>query len=158
MTTLNQACRSYPRIPLKKRSKTPYLRGCPQKRGTVMRVFQQSPKKPNSAKRKVAKVKLSTGKRVTCHIPGIGHNLQQHSVVLVRGGRCQDLIGVRYKPMRGMFDFLPPEKRVTRPTKYGLTNFFKKVRNRYKNRLKGKGVVSINRDVSMRIFKKKGGA
>jgi small subunit ribosomal protein S12 len=105
MITKNQLVFSYPRKPKKRRSSVPRLNGCPQKKGTVLKVFEQSPKKPNSAKRKVARVRLSSGKFLTCHIPGIGHNLQQHSVVLVRGGRCQDLIGVRYKPIRGKFDF-----------------------------------------------------
>jgi small subunit ribosomal protein S12 len=85
-----------------------------------MKVFEQTPTKPNSARRKVAKVRLSTGKKVNCYIPGIGHNLQQHSVVLVRGGRCRDLIGVRYKPIRGKFDFAAVKGRITRRSKYGL--------------------------------------
>jgi small subunit ribosomal protein S12 len=105
MITKNQLVFTYPRKPIKKKSFVPRLDGCPQKKGTVLRVFEQSPKKPNSAKRKVARVRLSSGRYVTCHIPGIGHNLQQHSVVLIRGGRCQDLIGVKYKPIRGKFDF-----------------------------------------------------
>jgi small subunit ribosomal protein S12 len=82
--------------------------------------MEQAPKKPNSAKRKVAKIKLSTGDRVTCHLPGIGHNLQQHSVVLVQGGRCQDLIGVKYKPIRGFFDLEGVKGRKTRHSKYGV--------------------------------------
>ena len=98
----------------------PGLRKCPQKRGVVQKVFIQTPKKPNSAKRKVAKVKLSTGRVISCYIPGIGHSLTKHSVVLVRGGRAQDLIGVRYKPIFGKFDFSSPEDRVSRPSKYGL--------------------------------------
>lgn len=93
---------------------------CPQRRGVVQRVFIQSPKKPNSAKRKVANVRLTTRRIVRCHIPGEGHNLTKHSVVLVRGGRCQDLIGVRYKPIRGVFDFLPLRSRRTRLSKYGI--------------------------------------
>jgi small subunit ribosomal protein S12 len=110
MVTKNQLVFSYPRIPKNRKSKVPRLNGCPQKKGTVLKVFEQSPKKPNSAKRKVARVRLSSGKSLTCHLPGIGHNLQQHSVVLVRGGRCQDLIGVRYKPIRGKFDFAAVKK------------------------------------------------
>jgi len=102
------------------RTLVPALRACPQKRGTVVKVFEQAPKKPNSARRKVANVKLSTGRIIRCHLPGEGHNLQQHSIVLVRGGRCQDLIGVRYKPIRGKFDFEPLLSRVTRKSKYGV--------------------------------------
>jgi small subunit ribosomal protein S12 len=120
MVTKQQLIAKYPRNSKIRRSKSPMLRGCPQKKGTVIKVMEQAPKKPNSAKRKVAKIKLSTGDRVTCHLPGIGHNLQQLSVVMVRGGRCQDLIGVRYKPMRGLFDFLPPKGRRTRHSKYGV--------------------------------------
>lgn len=120
MITKNQLVFSYTRKNFKKRSRSPKLNFCPQKKGTVLRVLEQSPKKPNSAKRKVAKVRLSNGSRVTCHLPGIGHTLQQHSVVLVQGGRCQDLIGVRYKPIRGLYDFLPVEGRKTRKSKYGV--------------------------------------
>jgi len=105
MSTINQVLHRYPRKAKKRRSPVSYLRKCPQRLGTVLKVVEQSPKKPNSAKRKVAKVRLTTGKKVTCHIPGIGHNLQQHSIVLVRGGRCQDLIGVHYKPIKGLYDF-----------------------------------------------------
>ena len=120
MGTLRQLVFSYKRKDKKIKSKVPRLGSCPQKKGTVQKVFEQTPKKPNSAKRKVARVKLSSGKLVTCHLPGIGHNLQQHSVVLVRGGRCQDLIGVRYKPIRGLFDFAPVKGRKTRKSKYGI--------------------------------------
>lgn len=120
MITKNQLVFSYPRKSKKNKSKVPRLNSCPQKKGTVIKVFEQSPKKPNSAKRKVARVRLSSGNYLTCHLPGIGHNLQQHSVVLVRGGRCQDLIGVRYKPIRGKFDFAAVKGRVTRRSKYGI--------------------------------------
>ncbi len=120
MVTLRQLVLSYKRVDKKKKSKVPRLGMCPQKKGTVQKVFEQTPKKPNSAKRRCARVKLSSGKLVTCHLPGIGHNLQQHSVVLVRGGRCQDLIGVRYKPIRGLFDFAPVKGRKTRKSKYGI--------------------------------------
>ena len=120
MGTLRQLVFSYKIKDKKIKSKVPRLGSCPQKKGTVQKVFEQTPKKPNSAKRKVARVKLSSGKLVTCHLPGIGHNLQQHSVVLVRGGRCQDLIGVRYKPIRGLFDFAPVKGRKTRKSKYGI--------------------------------------
>ena len=120
MVTLRQLIFSSKRRDKVKKSKVPRLDCCPQRKGTVQKVFEQTPKKPNSAKRKVARVKLTSGKLVTCHLPGIGHNLQQHSVVLVRGGRCQDLIGVRYKPIRGLFDFAPVKGRKTRKSKYGI--------------------------------------
>lgn len=120
MITLRQLLFSCKRKSKKKKSNVTRLDGCPQKKGTVQKVFIQAPKKPNSAKRKVARVKLTSGKLITCHLPGIGHNLQQHSVVLVRGGRCQDLIGVRYKPIRGLFDFAPVKGRKTRKSKYGI--------------------------------------
>ena len=120
MVTVRQLFYSSKRIDKKRKSKVPRLDSCPQKKGTVQKVFIQAPKKPNSAKRKVARVKLTSHKIVTCHLPGIGHNLQQHSVVLVRGGRCQDLIGVRYKPIRGLFDFAPVKGRKTRKSKYGI--------------------------------------
>jgi small subunit ribosomal protein S12 len=124
MTTLNQLIKN-PRYKSKNRTLTPALQSCPQKKGTVLRVFEQAPKKPNSARRKVAKVKLKTGRVVSCHIPGIGHNLQQHSSVLIRGGRCQDLIGVRYKPIRGKESFEPLSTRVTRKSKYGVKSKIK---------------------------------
>jgi small subunit ribosomal protein S12 len=120
MITVKQLIFSSKRKDKIKKSKVPRLDCCPQRKGTVQKVFEQTPKKPNSAKRKVARVKLTSGKLVTCHLPGIGHNLQQHSVVLVRGGRCQDLIGVRYKPIRGLFDFAPVKGRKTRKSKYGI--------------------------------------
>src|SRR5881275_3273984 len=86
------------------KSKAPALRGSPQRRGVCVRVYTQTPKKPNSALRKVARVRLTTGIEVTAYIPGIGHNLQEHSIVLVRGGRVKDLPGVRYKIVRGALD------------------------------------------------------
>jgi len=124
MTTLTQLIKSG-RHKQKKRSLTPALLNCPQKKGTVLRVFEQAPKKPNSARRKVCKVRLKTGRVISCHIPGIGHNLQQHSSVLIRGGRCQDLIGVRYKPIRGKESFEPLSTRVTRKSKYGVKSKIK---------------------------------
>jgi small subunit ribosomal protein S12 len=114
-------------ISVSKRTLVPALKACPQKRGTVLKVFEQAPKKPNSARRKVANVKLSTGRIIRCHLPGEGHNLQHHSMVLIRGGRCQDLIGVRYKPIRGKYDFEPLISRVTRKSKYGVAGKKKKV-------------------------------
>lgn len=109
------------KIRKKKRNLVPALQGCPMKRATVVKIFEQAPKKPNSARRKVAKVKIkSSGKQISCHIPGEGHNLTKHSTVMIRGGRCQDLIGVRYKPIRGLLSFEPLNSRVTRKSKYGV--------------------------------------
>lgn len=124
MTTLQQLLRN-PRNKQRRKSLTSALQNCPQKKGTVLRVFEQAPKKPNSARRKVARVRLKTGRLISCHIPGIGHNLQQHSSVLIRGGRCQDLIGVRYKPIRGKESFEPLSTRVTRKSKYGVKSKLK---------------------------------
>lgn len=103
MPTINQLCR-FGRKRQKSRSKSPALKGSPFARGVCIRVFTQTPKKPNSAMRKVARVKLSTGYEVTAYIPGEGHNLQEHSVVLVRGGRVKDLPGVKYHIVRGTLD------------------------------------------------------
>ncbi|RUM59763.1 MAG: 30S ribosomal protein S12, partial [Persephonella sp.] len=103
MPTINQLIRKG-REKIKKKSKAPALEGNPQKRGVCVRVYTTTPKKPNSALRKVARVRLSNGYEVTCYIPGIGHNLQEHSIVLVRGGRVKDLPGVRYKIIRGALD------------------------------------------------------
>ena len=89
----------------KKRTKAPSLHHCPQKKGVCLQVFTTPPKKPNSANRKVARVKLTNGDSVTCYIPGEGHNLQKHSVVLVRGGKAKDVPGAKYKAVRGKFDF-----------------------------------------------------
>jgi small subunit ribosomal protein S12 len=101
---ISQLIKKRLRNPRKKKSKSPALRGCPQKRGVCLKVFTTTPKKPNSALRKVARVRLSNGVEVTAYIPGIGHNLQEHSVVLVRGGRVKDLPGVRYHIVRGALD------------------------------------------------------
>lgn len=119
MITLRQLVKK-PRWKAPRKSLSSALGGCPQKKGTVLRVFEQAPKKPNSARRKVARIKLNTGKIIRGHIPGVGHNLQQHSSVLVRGGRAQDLIGVRYKPIRGKESFEPLYARKTRLSKYGV--------------------------------------
>lgn len=127
MSTIQQLLNKSKRINKKTKTHVPRLDKCPQKRGVVLKVFEQTPRKPNSARRKVVRVKLSSGKKVSCHIPGIGHSLQQHSVVLVRGGRCQDLIGVRYKPIRGKFDFAAVKGRITRRSKYGLGSLKKKI-------------------------------
>lgn len=120
MSTITQLLRK-PRKSKRKKSLVPALCKCPMKKGTVVRVLEQAPKKPNSARRKVAKIKIkSTNRVVTCHLPGEGHTLVKHATVMVRGGRCQDLIGVRYKPIRGLFSFEPLNKRRTRKSKYGV--------------------------------------
>ena len=103
MPTINQLIRKN-REKVQDKTKAPALNACPQRRGVCVRVYTQTPKKPNSALRKVARVKLTTGKEVTAYIPGEGHNLQEHSVVLVRGGRVKDLPGVRYHIVRGTLD------------------------------------------------------
>ncbi|OCH86401.1 ribosomal protein S12 [Obba rivulosa] len=116
--TLNQSTRRKP--PKKKKlSKAPLLDGNTQKKGVVSQVFTAKPKKPNSAKRKVARVKLTSGKTLQAYIPGEGHNLQEHSVVLIRGGRAQDLPGVRYKCVRGALDFGGVVNRSNARSKYG---------------------------------------
>jgi len=103
----------------KKKSSTPALQGCPQKRGVCVRVYTTTPKKPNSALRKIARVRLTNGIEVTSYIPGIGHNLQEHSVVLIRGGRVKDLPGVRYHIIRGTLDALGVADRKQGRSKYG---------------------------------------
>jgi len=106
-------------MPKRKKSKAPALEGCPQKRGVCIRVYTTTPKKPNSALRKVAKVRLSNGKEVIAYIPGEGHNLQEHSVVLVRGGRVKDLPGVKYHIIRGKYDTAGVENRKNSRSLYG---------------------------------------
>ncbi|ACN98527.1 ribosomal protein S12 [Sulfurihydrogenibium azorense Az-Fu1] len=118
MPTINQLVRKG-REKIKKKSKAPALQGNPQKRGVCVRVYTTTPKKPNSALRKVARVRLSNGIEVTCYIPGIGHNLQEHSIVLVRGGRVKDLPGVRYKIIRGALDAAGVKDRKQSRSKYG---------------------------------------
>lgn len=118
MPTINQLVRKG-RQRSKKKANTPALKGGPQKRGVCTRVYTSTPKKPNSALRKVARVRLTTGIEVTAYIPGIGHNLQEHSVVLVRGGRVKDLPGVRYHIVRGTLDSLGVEDRKQGRSKYG---------------------------------------
>ena len=118
MPTFNQLVRKG-RTTLKNKTKSPALEGCPQKRGTCTRVMTVTPKKPNSALRKVARVRLSNGIEVTAYIPGIGHNLQEHSVVLIRGGRVKDLPGVRYHIIRGSKDTLGVADRKRSRSKYG---------------------------------------
>jgi small subunit ribosomal protein S12 len=107
------------RKPAAKKSKSPALRGSPQRRGVCVRVYTTTPKKPNSALRKVARVRLTTGIEVTAYIPGIGHNLQEHSVVLIRGGRVKDLPGVRYHIIRGTLDTAGTRNRKQGRSKYG---------------------------------------
>src|ERR687888_692549 len=101
------------------KAKTPALQGSPQRRGVCTRVYTTTPKKPNSALRKVCRVRLTTGVEVTAYIPGIGHNLQEHSIVLVRGGRVKDLPGVRYKVIRGTLDTAGVRERKQARSKYG---------------------------------------
>ena len=101
------------------KTKSPALQACPQKRGVCIRVYTQTPKKPNSALRKVARVRLTNGIEVTTYIPGIGHNLQEHSIVLIRGGRVKDLPGVRYHVIRGTLDAVGVEGRHSSRSKYG---------------------------------------
>ena len=101
------------------KSKTPALRGAPQRRGVCTRVYTNTPKKPNSALRKVARVRLTSGQEVTAYIPGVGHNLQEHSIVLVRGGRVRDLPGVRYKIIRGALDASGVANRKQARSRYG---------------------------------------
>ena len=101
------------------KTKTPALKGAPQRRGVCTRVYTHTPKKPNSALRKVARVRLTTGQEVTAYIPGVGHNLQEHSIVLVRGGRVKDLPGVRYKIIRGALDAAGVSDRKQARSRYG---------------------------------------
>ncbi|HEY4717021.1 MAG TPA: 30S ribosomal protein S12 [bacterium] len=116
--TINQLVR-YPRVLLESKSKAPALHSSPQKRGVCIRVYTTTPKKPNSALRKVARVRLSNGVEVTAYIPGVGHNLQEHSMVLVRGGRVKDLPGVRYHIIRGALDSAGVQDRRKSRSKYG---------------------------------------
>lgn len=118
MPTINQLIRK-PRVPKVTRNKVPALQGCPQKRGVCTRVFTTTPKKPNSALRKVARIRLTNGFEVTGYIPGEGHNLQEHSVVLIRGGRVKDLPGVRYHIIRGALDTQGVKDRRQGRSKYG---------------------------------------
>lgn len=118
MPTINQLIRK-PRVPKMSRGKAPALEQCPQKRGVCTRVFTTTPKKPNSALRKVARIRLTNGFEVTGYIPGEGHNLQEHSVVVIRGGRVKDLPGVRYHIIRGALDTQGVKDRKQRRSKYG---------------------------------------
>jgi small subunit ribosomal protein S12 len=118
MPTINQLVKK-PRKPLGKRNKVPALKECPQRRGVCTRVYTTTPKKPNSALRKVARVKLTNGFEVSAYIPGEGHNLQEHSVVLIRGGRVKDLPGVRYHIVRGTLDTQGVKNRKKNRSHYG---------------------------------------
>ena len=118
MPTIEQLIRKG-RTVRKVKTKAPALKGSPQRRGVCTRVYTMTPKKPNSALRKVARVRLTTGVEVTCYIPGVGHNLQEHSIVLVRGGRVKDLPGVRYKIVRGTLDTAGVKDRKQARSRYG---------------------------------------
>ena len=118
MPTISQLVRKG-RTPVRKKHKTPALQECPQRRGVCLQVTTRTPKKPNSALRKIARVRLSNGHEVTAYIPGEGHNLQEHSIVLVRGGRVKDLPGVRYKIIRGTLDTAGVKDRKRSRSRYG---------------------------------------
>ena len=119
MPTVNQLVRGA-RVARRAKSKVPALQECPQRRGVCTRVYTTTPKKPNSALRKIARVRLTNGMEVTTYIPGEGHNLQEHSVVLVRGGRVKDLPGVRYKVVRGTLDAAGVSDRKQARSRYGV--------------------------------------
>ena len=121
MPTISQLVRK-PRKSKVPKNKVPALQGCPQKRGVCARVYTTTPRKPNSAMRKVARVKLTNGYEVTSYIPGEGHNLQEHSVILIRGGRVKDLPGVRYHTVRGALDTQGVQNRKQCRSKYGTKN------------------------------------
>ena len=118
MPTINQLVKTG-REKLTRKSSSPALKACPQRRGVCGRVYTSTPKKPNSALRKVARVRLTNGMEVTTYIPGVGHNLQEHSIVMIRGGRIKDLPGVRYHVVRGSLDTLGVEGRMQSRSKYG---------------------------------------
>lgn len=124
MPTFNQLCKKK-RVVKTKLNKTPALESCPQKRGVCIKLVLRAPKKPNSALRKLVKIKLSNGKRVYAYIPGEGHNLQKYSTVLMRGGRVKDLPGVKYHLIRGKLDLAAIFKRKTARSKYGVKNLRK---------------------------------
>jgi len=118
MPTINQLVRQG-RVAVRKKSKTPAMQRCPQKRGVCIRVYTMTPKKPNSALRKVARERLTNGYEVTSYIPGVGHNLQEHSIVMIRGGRVKDLPGIRYHIIRGSLDTVGVAGRKQSRSKYG---------------------------------------
>jgi small subunit ribosomal protein S12 len=125
MPTINQLNRNPRGGQKQRRSSTPALKGCPQKKGICLKVFTRTPKKPNSALRKVVRLRLSTGSRVTAYVPGEGHNLQDYSNVLIRGGRVKDLPGVKYHLVRGKYDFHGLKTRKQGRSKYGIKNLKK---------------------------------
>jgi small subunit ribosomal protein S12 len=125
MPTYNQLSKQTCRKVKKHKNKTPALLKNPQKKGVCIKIFTRTPKKPNSALRKVAKIKLSTGKKIDAYIPGEGHNLQKYSIVLMRGGRVPDLPGVKYHLIRGKYDFQGLKNRRTSRSLYGTKNFKK---------------------------------
>jgi small subunit ribosomal protein S12 len=120
MSTINQLSLKKSRKTKFFKKKTPALQQCPQKKGVCIKIFIRSPKKPNSACRKVAKIKLSTGKKVEAYIPGEGHTLQQYSVILIKGGRTPDLPGIKYRLIRGKYDFKGVKNRKTSRSLYGV--------------------------------------
>jgi small subunit ribosomal protein S12 len=124
---INQLCITYVREKKKKINKTPALMRCPQRKGVCLKIIIRTPKKPNSALRKVAKVKLSNSKKVVAYIPGEGHNLQQYSSVLMRGGRVKDLPGVKYHLIRGKYDFNGIKSRKTSRSRYGTKRLKQKI-------------------------------
>ena len=124
MPTINQLCKKR-RKQKKKKKKTPALEKCPQKKGVCIKIFLRTPKKPNSALRKLAKLRLTNNKKITAYIPGEGHNLQEYSTVLIRGGRVKDLPGIKYHLVRGKFDFPGLKNRKTSRSKYGTKNIKK---------------------------------
>jgi small subunit ribosomal protein S12 len=117
MVTINQLCKTS-RVPKNRSTSTPALESCPQRKGVCLRVFTKTPRKPNSALRKVARIRLTNNRHITGYIPGEGHNLQEHSVVLVRGGRVKDLAGIKYHIIRGTFDLQSIKSRKQGRSKY----------------------------------------
>lgn len=124
MATINQLCKTN-RVSKKRRNKVPALESNPQKKGICLKIFLRTPKKPNSALRKLARLRLTNGKKVTAYIPGEGHKLQEYSTVLIRGGRVKDLPGIKYHMIRGKLDFSGLKNRKTSRSKYGTKNLTK---------------------------------
>lgn len=124
MPTINQLCKNK-RLSKTRRNKVPALQSCPQKKGVCLKIFLRTPKKPNSALRKLARLKLTNGKKITAYIPGEGHKLQEYSTVLIRGGRVKDLPGIKYHLIRGKLDFLGLKNRKTSRSKYGTKKLSK---------------------------------
>ena len=124
MPTINQLCKT-PRVSKERRNKVPALQSSPQKKGVCLKIFLRTPKKPNSALRKLARLKLTNGKKITAYIPGEGHKLQEYSTVLIRGGRVKDLPGIKYHLVRGKLDLLGLKNRKTSRSKYGTKKISK---------------------------------